>query len=64
MLGASTGLEVSEMVLTKCRNPDESDEVTTWGSSNEATTLSVSMEPGRMESRPYSEFAAAWSRKE
>ena len=54
MPGAWCSLEVSEMVLTKCRNTDETNEVTTFGSSNDTSSASVSMELVRMESRPCS----------
>ena len=64
MLEASYGLELSEGVLTEQRNPDESNEETTSGSSNNASSSGVSIESMRMESRPHSKSSTTWSRKE
>ena len=44
-------LKVLEMVLTKHKNPDETDKVKTSGSSNDASTSGVLMESEGMESR-------------
>ena len=57
MKGVSYSLEVSEMVVTKCRNPNETDEGTPPGSSNDASNSNVSMESLRMGSRPCSKSA-------
>ena len=43
MLGASCALEVSETVLTEWRNPEESEEGMTSGSSKDVSNSSVSM---------------------
>ena len=63
MLGASCGLEVSETVLTKWRNPEETG-VMTSGSSKNVSNSGISIETVRMESRPCSKSTAAWSRNE
>ena len=62
MSRASCSLEVSEMLLTEYKNPDETNEGTPSDSSNDAS--SVLVELMRMESRPCSKSATAWSRKE
>ena len=64
ILGASCSLEVPEMVVTEYKNPDETEETTTSGSSNDVYSSSISMESVRMESRPCSKSATPWSRKE
>ena len=58
------GLEISETVLTKWRNPEETEEVMTSGSSKDVSYSGVSMESVRMESKPCSMPATAWSRNE
>ena len=53
MLGASCGLELSERVQTKWRNPEETEEdVMASGSSREVSNSSVLSESVRMESKP------------
>ena len=64
MLGASCGLEVSETVLTKQRNTEETEEVMISGLSKDKSNSCVSMESVRMESKPCSNSATAWSRNE
>ena len=64
MLGASCSLELSERVLTKQRNPEETEDGMASGSSKEASNSGVSRELVRMESKPCSKSAMAWSRKE
>ena len=64
MLGASCGLEVSETVLTNYRNPDETKEVMTSGSSKDVSNTGVSVESMRIESKCCSKSATAWSRNE
>ena len=64
MLGASCGLEVSEIVLTEWRNQEETEDVMASASSKDVSNSGVSMESVRMESKPYSKSATAWSRKE
>ena len=64
MLGASCSLEVSERVLTEHRNPVETNEVMTTGSSNDVSHSGVSVQSVKMESRPCTKSATAWSRKE
>ena len=49
MLGESCGLEVLEMVLTKDINPDKTNEVTTLGSTNDASSSGVFTELVKME---------------
>ena len=57
-------LELSERVLIKCRKPEENEEVMTSGSSKDACSSGVSIISVRMESRPCSKSATAWSKKE
>ena len=64
MPGASCSLEVSEIVLTKWRNPEETEDVMASGSSKDVSNSGVLMESVRMESKPCSKSATAWSRKE
>ena len=64
MLGASCSLEVSEIVLTEWRNPEETEDVKASGSSKDVSNSDVSMESVRMESKPCSKLTTAWSRKE
>ena len=52
MLGAGCSLEMSEMVLTEHKNPEEGMAST---SLKDASSSGVSMETVRMESRPNSE---------
>ena len=54
MLGASCHIEVSKMVLIKCRNPEETEDGTVSASSKDASSSGVLMELARIESRPYS----------
>ena len=49
-LGASCGLEVSEGVLTQCRNAKVTEDVMTLGSLNDVYNSGVSMESVMMES--------------
>ena len=44
MLGASCGLELSERILTKQRNPEETEDGMASGSSKEASNSGVSRE--------------------
>ena len=64
MLGVSCGLEVSEIVLTEWRNPKETEDIMASDSSKDVSNSGVSMESVRMESKPCSKSATAWSRKE
>ena len=64
MLGASCGLEISEKVITKQRNPEETEDVIASGSSKNVSNSDVSMESVRIESKPCSKSATAWSRQE
>ena len=50
MLKASCSLELPERVLTKSRNPEETEDVTASGSSKEASNSGVSRESVRVES--------------
>ena len=52
MLGASWCLEVSEIVLTEHRNPEETEDVIASGSSKDMSNSGVSMESVRMEFKP------------
>ena len=61
---ACCGLEASEIVLTKRRNPEETEDVMASDSSKDVSNSSVSMESVRMESKPCSKSATAWSKKE
>ena len=47
MLGASCGLEVPEIVLTRHRNPDDTEEVTTSASSHVASSSGVHWDSSR-----------------
>ena len=64
MLGARCGLEVSETVLTKWRNPEEAEEVVTSGSFKDASKSDVLMESVIMKSKSCSKSATLWSRNE
>ena len=64
MLGASCSLEVSEIVQTEQRNPEETEDVMASGSSKEESNSDISMESVRMKSKPCSKSATAWSRKQ
>ena len=64
MLGASCSLEASEIVLIEWRNPEETEDVMASGSSKDVSNSSVLRESVRMESKPCSKSATAWSRKE
>ena len=44
VLGASCGIEVSEIVLTEWRNPEEIEDVMASDSSKDVSNLGVSME--------------------
>ena len=50
MLGASCSLELPEWVVTKWRNPEETEDVMASDSSNEVSNSSVLSESVRMES--------------
>ena len=64
MLEASSSLEVSEIVLTKWKNHEETEDVMTFGYSKDVSNSGVSMELVGMKPRPCSKSATAWSRKE
>ena len=64
MLGASCGLELSEIVVTEQRNLEETEDVKASGSSKDVSNSGVSMELVRMESKPCLKSAMAWFRKE
>ena len=64
MLGARCGLEVSETVCTEHRNPEETEEVITSGLFKDVSNSGVLMQLVRMESKPCSKSAIAWSRNE
>ena len=64
MVEASCSLEVSEIVLTEQRNPEEAKDVMASCSSKDVSNSNVSTESVRMESKPCSKSATAWSRKE
>ena len=64
MLVASCDLEVSDAILTKQRNPEETEEVMTSGSSKDMSNSAVLMESVMMETKPCSKSATAWSRNE
>ena len=63
ILGVSCGLKVSEKVLIEQRNTEETDDVPASGSSKDVSNSGVLMESMRMEYKPCSKAAAAWSRK-
>ena len=54
MLGASCGLEVSEIVLTEHREPKETELGMTSASSKDASISCVLMDHERIESKPCS----------
>ena len=54
MLGASCSLELSEIVLSEQRNPEETEDIRASGSSKDVSNSGVSRELVRMESKPYS----------
>ena len=58
-LGARCSLEVSEIVITECRNREEGENVMASGSSKDVSNFSVSME-----SKPCSKLATAQCIKE
>ena len=61
---ASCSLELLEMVLTKHRNPEETEEVSlTSESPKDASSSSVLMESVRMESRQCSKSSTTWSKR-
>ena len=64
MLGAGCSLELSEIISNESRNPEETEDVMASGSSRDVSNFGVSMESVRMESKPCSKSATAWSRKE
>ena len=64
MLGASCGLKVSETVLTKQRNHEETEEIIMSSSSKDVSNSGVLMESLRMEFKPCSKSATAESRNE
>ena len=49
MQGASSGLELSEIVLAKHRNPEETEEDTTSASSKDVSSSNVLTESVRLE---------------
>ena len=55
---------VSEIVVTKQRNPEETEDVMASGSPKDVSNSGVLMESVRMESNPCSKSATAWYRKE
>ena len=59
MLGASCSLELSERALTKWRNPEQTEDVMTSGSSKEVSNSGVSRELVKMESKPCTKSAMA-----
>ena len=63
MLGASCGIEITEIVHTKQRNPEETEDVMASGSSKDVSHSGVTMESVRIESKPCSKSATAWSRR-
>ena len=63
MLGASCSLKLPVIVLTEQRNQKETEDVMASGSSKDVSNSGVSMESVRMESKPCSESATAWSKK-
>ena len=62
MLGASCSFEVSDTVPTEHRNPEETEEVMTSGSTKDESNSGVSVESLGTESKPCSRSVTAWSR--
>ena len=63
MLEASCSLELSDIVLTKCRNVEETEEGMTSASSKDASSSAVLPDYVRIVSRPCSKSSMAWSKK-
>ena len=62
MLGASCGLEISEIVLTEWRTLQETADVIASGSSKDISNSGFSIGSVQMESKPCSKSATTWSR--